>query len=88
MKPKDIVKEIMRREGVGIAELGRRMGMPMTKANNRLTQSDNATMKSMVEYCDALDYKIVIMPKGGKTPKGGYEVDLRVCEGINDRSEE
>lgn len=88
MKPAEIIRTIMNEKGVGIAEMSRRLGVPMWKGSNRLTQSENMTYKTMLQFCDALDYKIVIMPKGSRTPKGGYEVDLRVCESIDNRTEE
>ena len=89
MTPGEIIRDIMKQKGVGIAEMGRRMGVSMQTASNRLVQSKNMTYKGMLGFCEALNYKVVIMPKGMKTPKGGYEVDdIRVCEGINAGAEE
>jgi len=76
---KDTFREIMNKQGVGIAVLGRRMGVTMIKANNRLSNA-NMTIRIMSELCKALDYKVVLMPVSKKVPADCYDITMYAQE--------
>jgi 2-phospho-L-lactate transferase/gluconeogenesis factor (CofD/UPF0052 family) len=76
MTLKEVLKDIMDKQGVGIAMLGRRMGVSMIKANNRLSQG-NMSVRILSEFCKALDYKVVLMPVSKKTPSECYDITFK-----------
>lgn len=74
MKTSEAIKEIMEKRGISQAALGRMMKKTTQTVWDRLNQRD-MTIGKAVEMLLAMDYKLVIMPRGQKTPEGGYEVE-------------
>lgn len=76
MESREAIRAIMERQGLGIAAVGRRIGVTMIMASNRLS-SKNMTVRVLGEFCKALGYKIVLMPAEKKVPKDCYEITHR-----------
>lgn len=74
MNTKEILRDIMEKHGVGVAALGRRMNLSMIYVANRLS-SKNMTTKVLNEFCQALGYRIVLMPADKKVPKDCYVLE-------------
>lgn len=59
---KQLILELMEREGVNQAELARRLGQPRSCVNARLTENSGRSMlvSELVRFADALGYELQI----------------------------
>ena len=78
MTGKEIVKKIMDEQSKTNADLAHRLGVKPTAMWDRLNNVkakdlNTSLLNAMVK---ALDYKILIVPKDAKLPKGGFEIDM------------
>lgn len=73
VKSNEAIKAILKSKQMSKTALGRLLGHSPQVIHNRL---ERKTMEasSIIEMANALDYKVVIMPKASKLPKGGYEI--------------
>lgn len=80
MTAKGIIRAIMGARGVTNAELASRLGISSQAAWDRVNGKDkngkekDLTMGLMGETVRVMDYKVVVMPRGAKTPADSYEV--------------
>ena len=73
MKTQEAVRSIMASQEVGLSKLANRMEKPVNTISERLRQ-ENISVSKLEEILRVLDYKIVVMPRNGVLPKGGYEI--------------
>ena len=74
MKSTDAIREIMKKEGVTLAELSRRTGKSRQATYGRLTQ-DSISISLIQELAKAMGYKIVLMSSDEEIRDGWYEID-------------
>lgn len=74
MKTQEVMREIMKEQGVGLSKLANRIEKPITTTSERLRQK-NISVAKLGEIMHALDYKIVVIPREVSVPKGGYEIE-------------
>lgn len=74
MKTTDAIRQVMKEQGVGVVKLAQRIGKKQQIVSARLTQT-NVSVSVLNEMLRVLDYKVVIMPYGVTTPKGGIEIE-------------
>lgn len=70
----DAVKEVMRLKNVKQIELAERIKVKQSTLSERLTQK-NVSVQKLDEMLNAMDYKIVIVPRNAKIPENGFEVE-------------
>ena len=82
MKHTEIIKTIMKRNGVLQEELGHNLGLAGSAAVSRRINRKNGTMMGIVDILDALGYEIVIRP-AEKSPlaENEYVLHSRDYEG-------
>ncbi|MGI6545562.1 MAG: hypothetical protein ACOX2M_03855 [Fastidiosipilaceae bacterium] len=74
MNELEIVKDIMNETGTSNAKMGRMVGATHNAIFGRFKQN-TISVKNLNAMLRALDYKIVIQPRGDKTPSGAYVVE-------------
>lgn len=74
MKALDAVKEVMRIKCVKQIDLADRIKVKQSTLSERLTQN-NVSVQKLDEMLNAMDYKIIIVPRSTKVPKDGFEVE-------------
>lgn len=74
MKAMDAVKEVMLLRGVKQVELADRIKVRQNTLSERMTQK-NVSVQKLDEMLNAMDYKIVIVPRSARVPEGGFEVE-------------
>lgn len=74
MKTNEAVRRIMEEQGVGVAQVAKRMDKTSRLVCDRLAM-DNISIVKLNELLRVLDYKAVIIPQDAKVPKGGYEIE-------------
>ena len=77
MQGRDIIKEIMKAQGIGYSEMARKLGYKhAANVNNTLNrQAESAkdmSVDRLIEYAEALGYEIVIRKTGRKVREGEY----------------
>lgn len=70
----EAVKEVMRIKNVKQIELAERIKVRQNTLSERLTQK-NVSVQKLDEMLNAMDYKIVIVPRNAKVPENGFEVE-------------
>ena len=70
----EAVREVMKEQGVGVTRVANRLNKSPRLVSERLRQESLTTPK-LNELLRALDYKIVVIPKGSRVPDGGYEIE-------------
>ena len=75
MNEKELIKEIMLKEGIGNAQLAKRIGITTQAMWDRLNNPKNKSLMISVasQILNAMDYKLVIVPSD-KTVKEGYGI--------------
>lgn len=74
MKATEIVRELMKKEGLTNGKLGNAIGRNADVVNKRLNQKE-LTAGVLAEMASAMGYKVVVMEATAKTPEGAYVVD-------------
>lgn len=74
MKAMDAVKEVMLLRGVKQIELADRIKVRQNTLSERMTQK-NVSVQKLDEMLNAMDYKIMIVPRSTRVPEGGFEVE-------------
>lgn len=74
MNALDAVKEVMRIRGVKQIELADRIRVKQSTLSERMSQK-NVSIQKLDEMLNAMDYKIVIVPRNSKVPENGFEVE-------------
>ena len=74
MKSVEIVKTVMKAEGMTNGKLGNAIERNGDVVNKRLNQND-LSAGVLAEMLGAMGYKVVVMPIECKTPEKGYVVD-------------
>ena len=74
MNALDAVKEVMRMRGVKQIELADRIRVKQSTLSERMSQK-NVSVQKLDEMLNAMDYKIVIVPRNSKVPENGFEVE-------------
>ena len=77
MKGRDIVKEIMKEQGVTNTVMASRLNITQAALWDRINSSKvkDIPLSTLNEMLRALDYKIVIVPIDNRVPDKGYKVD-------------
>lgn len=86
MNSKGIVKDIMKKQDIGNAQMAKRLSISPQSMYDRLNNtsridnngnsvSRDLNVQSLNEILKALDYKIIIAPSNSKVPSGGYVVE-------------
>lgn len=78
MKAKEVVREIMKLTGVTNAMLAHRMNTDlrvMWDLVSKEKESNDMSTRKLVPVLNALDYKVVVIPRDEKVPKGGYLIE-------------
>lgn len=70
----EAVKEVMRIKNVKQIELAERIKVKQNTLSERLTQK-NVSVQKLDEMLNAMDYKIVVVPRNAKVPENGFEVE-------------
>lgn len=70
----EAVKEVMRIKNVKQIELAERIKVRQNTLSERLTQK-NVSVQKLDEMLNAMDYKIIIVPRNAKVPENGFEVE-------------
>ena len=77
MKIKDCVKGMLKWKHITQMELTERLGLKRQSALANALARGNMTIETLVKYCDACGYEVVIQPKNvrGKRPDGQFVID-------------
>lgn len=79
MRHTEIIKAIMRKEGVSLAELARAIGMAGPPGVSRRINRKNGTIMQTTDILHALGYEMVIRP-AKKEPLAENEYVLHSCD--------
>lgn len=74
MKTTDAIREIMKEQGMTLGRMANTLDVPVRLISDRL-RMDNISILKLKELLRVLDYKILIVPRGTRTPDGGYEIE-------------
>lgn len=77
MKGREIVKEIMKEQGVTNAQMADKLNISQAALWDRINSSKvkDIPVSTLSEMLRALDYKIQIVPRDSRVPDKGYKVD-------------
>lgn len=77
MKGREIVKEIMKEQGVTNAQMADKLNITQAALWDRINSSKvkDIPLSTLSEMLRALDYKIQIVPRDSRVPDKGYKVD-------------
>ena len=77
MRAREIVKVIMDTFGITNAAMASRLKISQAALWDRLNNKKvkDIPVSTLSEMLRALDYKVVIVPRGSRVPEGGYEVE-------------
>lgn len=77
MRAREIVKAIMDKFGITNAVMASRLNISQAALWDRLNNKKvkDIPVSTLSEMLRALDYKVVIVPRGSRVPEGGYEVE-------------
>lgn len=73
MKSNEAIREIMKKQDIGLNKLADRLDKGKSTVSERLRQG-NISVAKLDEILRVLDYKIVLIPRDTLTPKDGYEI--------------
>lgn len=74
MKTTEAVREVMKRQEVGVNALAAKLDSPPRRISERLSQ-ENISISKLREMLRILDYKVVIVPRTTRLPEGGIEIE-------------
>ena len=79
MYGRDIIKEIMSKQGVGLTEMARRLGYKSAaNVNNLLNRQEeeakDLSIGNLCRYAEVLGYEVVIRKAGRKVKEGEYKI--------------
>ena len=74
MKTNEIIRELMKRDGMKSVDLAERLGVGKTALSNRLNRGvlSTSVLEQMMEI---FGYKMVLVPKETELKDGWYEVE-------------
>lgn len=77
MKGREIVKDIMKEQGVTNAQMADRLGITPAALWDRINSSKvkDIPLSTLNEMLVKLDYKILIVPRDNRVPDKGYKVE-------------
>lgn len=77
MKGREIVKEIMKEQGVTNAQMADKLNITQAALWDRINSNKvkDIPLSTLGEMLRALDYKIQIVPRDSRLPEKGYKVD-------------
>ena len=75
MKTTNILKALMKNQGIGNAVLGKRIGLAHNVVYQRINQK-NISVNALNQMLSAMDYKIVIVPATRRMKDDEYEVTM------------
>lgn len=77
MRAREIVKVIMDTVGITNAAMAYKLKISQAALWDRLNNKKvkDIPVSTLSEMLRALDYKVVIVPRGSRVPEGGYEVE-------------
>lgn len=77
MKGREVVKQILDNQGVGITDYAARLGISKQTAWNRVNSSNvkDIPLSLLADMLQVLDYKIMVVPRKTRCPEDGFEVD-------------
>ena len=77
MKGREIVKEIMKEQGVTNSLMANRLNITQAALWDRINSGKvkDIPLSTLNEMLRALDYKIIIVPTDSRVPDKGYKVD-------------
>jgi transcriptional regulator with XRE-family HTH domain len=64
----------MKAKSMTLSQMARIMNKSLRLISDRVNTSKSINLKNLEEMLDVLDYKVVVMPKGGKLPKDAFEI--------------
>ena len=70
----EVVRALLRKNGIGISALAGRLNIKQNTLSMRLSQP-NISIDKLNEMLRVLDYKVVVMPREARLPDGSYEVE-------------
>ena len=76
MEIKAIIKTLMNQDGLKNAALAERLGLTAQAMWDRLNNKKHKSIgvDTAVDILKAMDYKLVVMPRGARMPEGAVEV--------------
>lgn len=77
MKGREIVKEIMKGQGITNAQMADKLNITQAALWDRINSSKvkDIPLSTLSEMLRVLDYKIQIVPRDSRMPDKGYKVD-------------
>lgn len=78
MKAREVVLEIFKKSGITNASLAHRVNMSITSSWDMLwnpKRTKDMSTKLLVPTLQALDYKVVVVPRDTKVPDDWYVID-------------
>ena len=77
MKGREIVKEIMKEQGITNAQMADKLNITQAALWDRINSSKvkDIPLSTLSDMLRALDYKIQIVPRDSRLPDKGYKVD-------------
>lgn len=76
MNEKGIIKKILEEQGITVTMLANRLGISQQACWDRLNgKGKGLRVEIMDDMLAALDYKLIIVPTGAKTPNGGIVLE-------------
>ena len=77
MRGREIVKEIMKTQGVTNAQMADKLNITQAALWDRINSNKvkDIPLSTLNEMLRALDYKIQIVPRESRLPEKGYKVD-------------
>lgn len=78
MKAREVAKKILADSGVTNAILAHRLNMTIAacwELTGKEKKNGDMSTKTLVPVLNALDYKLVAIPRDEKVPKGGYVIE-------------
>lgn len=73
MKTGEAIREIMKKQDIGITKIANRLGKSKSVVSERVRQ-DNISVAKLDEILRVLDYKIVLVPLDTSTSKDSFEI--------------
>lgn len=74
MKTGEAIREVMKKQEVGVNQMAHRLEKTPRLVSERLSQ-ENISISKLREMLRVLDYKVVIVPRESRLPEGGIEIE-------------
>ena len=78
MKARQVVIDIMKKQGIANATMAHRLNISLATAwdmTSSRTRTNEMTTKMLVPTLNALDYKLITVPRDAKLPADSYVID-------------